>query len=153
MGHASLSTNLRSLECLRAVIVTGSATGAARQLGLTQPAVSRLLGVLERSIGFQLFERRKGRLVPTEEARTLCQEVDIALQSIDRVAQLARNLRNADFGELSIVSPPNRGPTSPTRSAGSSGSDSTIPIRPSTRRCTARSGRFRRASPKACCRR
>jgi DNA-binding transcriptional LysR family regulator len=106
MGHASLSTNLRSLECLRAVIVTGSATGAARQLGLTQPAVSRLLGVLERSIGFQLFERRKGRLVPTEEARTLCQEVDIALQSIDRVAQLARNLRNADFGELSIVSPP-----------------------------------------------
>ena len=106
MGHASLSTNLRSLECLRAIIVTGSATAAARQLGLTQPAVSRLLGVLERSIGFQLFERRKGRLVPTEEARTLCQEVDIAMQSIDRVAQLARNLRNADFGELSIVSPP-----------------------------------------------
>lgn len=106
MDHASFSTNLRSLECLRAIMVTGSATAAARQLGLTQPAVSRLLATLERSVGFRLFERRKGRLVPTEEARTLNQEVDIALKSIDRVAELARNLRNADFGELSIVSPP-----------------------------------------------
>ena len=106
MEHAAFATNLRSLECLRAIMVTGSATAAARQLGLTQPAVSRLLAVLERSVGFELFERRKGRLVATNEALTLYREVDIALQSVDRVAQLARNLRNVDFGELSIVSPP-----------------------------------------------
>lgn len=106
MPRAGFVPNLRSLECLRATIATGSATGAAQQLGLSQPAVSRLLAVLERSIGFPLFDRRKGRLIPTREALTFSREADIALQSVDRVAQLARNLRNENFGELTVVSPP-----------------------------------------------
>ncbi len=106
MPRADFVPNLRSLECLRATIATGSATGAAQQLGLSQPAVSRLLAVLERSVGFPLFDRRKGRLVPTQEALAFSREADIALQSVDRVAKLARNLRNENFGELTIVSPP-----------------------------------------------
>jgi len=106
MQHSSFTTNLKSLECFRAIIRTGSATAAAQQLGLTQPAVSRLLGVLEDSIGFQLFHRSKGRLIPMPEALAFHPEVDIALQSIDRVAQLATNLRDENFGELTIVSPP-----------------------------------------------
>jgi DNA-binding transcriptional LysR family regulator len=106
MEHVPFTANLKSLECFRAIIVTGSATAAARHLGLTQPAVSRLLAVLETAVGFELFHRRKGRLVPTEEALALHREVDIALQSVDRVSRLARNLRNEDFGALSIVSPP-----------------------------------------------
>jgi len=65
MQHPSFTTNLKSLECFRAIITSGSATAAAQQLGLTQPAVSRLLGLLEASVGFELFHRRKGRLVPT----------------------------------------------------------------------------------------
>jgi len=106
MDHVPFTANLKSLECFRAIIVTGSATAAARQLGLTQPAVSRLLAVLESAVGFELFHRRKGRLIPTDEALALHREVDIALQSVDRVSRLARNLRNEDFGALSIVSPP-----------------------------------------------
>jgi DNA-binding transcriptional LysR family regulator len=104
--RSSFKTNLKSLECFRAIIDTGSATAAATQLGLTQPAVSRLLSQLEQRIGFVLFQRRKGRLLPTGEALALYQEVDIALQSVDRVSQLARNLQDADYGELTIVSPP-----------------------------------------------
>lgn len=106
MQHPSFTTNLKSLECFRAIITSGSATAAAQQLGLTQPAVSRLLGLLEASMGFELFHRRKGRLVPTEEALAFHREVDIALQSIDRVSRLAKNLKNENFGVLSIVSPP-----------------------------------------------
>ncbi len=103
---ASLRTNLRSLECFRTIIDLGSATAAAQHLQLTQPAVSRLLKVLEETAGFELFHRSKGRLIPTPEALAFYKEVDIALQSIDRVSELAHNLRNADFGELTIVSPP-----------------------------------------------
>ena len=103
---AAFSPNLRSLECFRTIIDQGSATAAAKHLKLTQPAVSRLLAVLEDAIGFPLFHRRKGRLIPTDEALTFYKQVDIALQSIDRVSDLARNLRNSDFGELKIVSPP-----------------------------------------------
>ena len=104
--RTAFSTNLKSLECFRTIIEQGSATAAAKHLKLTQPAVSRLLGVLEDAVGFPLFHRSKGRLIPTDEALTFYKQVDIALQSIDRVSDLARNLRNSDFGELTIVSPP-----------------------------------------------
>ena len=104
--HAAFTTNLRSLECFRSIIDQGSVTAAAKHLKLTQPAVSRLLGLLESAVGFPLFHRSKGRLIPTDEALTFYKQVDIALQSIGRVSDLARNLRNSDFGELKIVSPP-----------------------------------------------
>lgn len=99
-------TSLRSLECFRAIMQTGSATAAARQLGLSQPAVSRLLGRLEQGLGFELFHRRKGRLLPTTEARALFREADLALKGLDRVGELARNIRDEDFSELTIVAPP-----------------------------------------------
>ncbi|MFT5139566.1 MAG: DNA-binding transcriptional LysR family regulator [Lysobacterales bacterium] len=106
MTQPAFNTNLKSLECFRSIIDTGSVTAAGKHLDLTQPAVSRLLGVLENQIGLQLFYRRHGRLVPTPEALALYKEVDVALQSIDRVTQLAENLKIADFGELTIVAPP-----------------------------------------------
>lgn len=105
-SNPSFNINLKSLECFRTIINTGSATSAAQQLGITQPAVSRLLGQLESRIGFPLFYRSKGRLVPTNEALAYYKEVDIALQSMQRVHQLADNLGNENFGELSIVAPP-----------------------------------------------
>lgn len=104
--HPSFSINLKSLECFRTIITAGSATAAAKQLNITQPAVSRLLGQLESRVGFQLFHRSKGRLLPTNEALAYYKEVDIALQSMERVYQLAGNLGNENFGELSIVAPP-----------------------------------------------
>lgn len=110
-SNPSFSINLKSLECFRTIINTGSATSAAQQLGITQPAVSRLLGQLETRIGFPLFHRSKGRLVPTDEALAYYKEVDIALQSMERVHQLADNLGNENFGELSIVAPPSMAET------------------------------------------
>jgi len=106
MEYAAFTTNLKSLECFRTIIDTGSVTAAGKRLNLTQPAVSRLLGLLESRIGLELFNRRNGRLIPTDEALMLYKEVDIALQSIERVSQLAKNLHDSDFGELTIVAPP-----------------------------------------------
>ena len=104
MSLPSFTINLRSLECFRAIIDLGSATAAARELNLTQPAVSRCLGALEESVGFKLFNRSKGRLIPTDEALIFYDEVKITLQSVDRISRLALNLHNADFGELRVVS-------------------------------------------------
>jgi len=106
MEYPAFTTNLKSLECFRTIIDAGSATAAGKRLNLTQPAVSRLLGLLESQIGVELFNRRSGRLIPTDEALMFYKEVDVALQSIERVSQLAKNLHNADFGELTIVAPP-----------------------------------------------
>jgi DNA-binding transcriptional LysR family regulator len=105
-GSSVLSLSLKGLQCFRTIVDTGSATAAAEQMQLTQPGVSRLLGQLEEQIGFELFRRAKGRLLPTQEALAFYKEVDLALQSVERVSLLARNLQNADFGTLSIVAPP-----------------------------------------------
>ncbi|KXI30660.1 transcriptional regulator [Paraglaciecola hydrolytica] len=97
--------SLKSLEAFNAIIKTGSATAAAKQLGLTQPGISRLLALLEEYIGFQLFYREKGRLIPTDEALTLVKEVELTLMSVDRIALLANNIFHSNLGQLRLVAP------------------------------------------------
>ncbi|MCB1974687.1 MAG: LysR family transcriptional regulator, partial [Burkholderiaceae bacterium] len=67
---------LRHIEVFNAVMVTGSVSGAARLINITQPAVSRTLKHAELQLGFPLFERTGGRLVATAEARSLFPLVD-----------------------------------------------------------------------------
>jgi DNA-binding transcriptional LysR family regulator len=106
MPLSLFTINLKGLECFRAIMDSGSATAAARELNMTQPAVSRSLGMLEKWIGFELFIRSKGRLIPNSEALSFYKEVKITLQSVERLSKLAMNIHNANFGELKIVSPP-----------------------------------------------
>ena len=58
--------NLRHLEILEAVAQTGTFTGAAQKLYLTQSAVSHAVAELERQTGTALFDRlpRGVRLTP-----------------------------------------------------------------------------------------
>lgn len=63
--------NLRQLEVFYAIMQTGTVSGAARSLHVSQPNVTRILAHTEQQLGFGLFERVKGRLVPTVEAKTL----------------------------------------------------------------------------------
>ena len=65
----SMALNLRQIEVFRAVMITGSVSGAAQLLFVSQPAVSRLLSQTENRLGFALFERIKGRLHATAEAK------------------------------------------------------------------------------------
>ena len=67
--------NLRHIEIFHAVYVNGSVSGAARALNVSQPSVSKMLRHAESLLGFQLFQRTNGRLVPTEDAHTLFTEV------------------------------------------------------------------------------
>ncbi|MBC7077924.1 MAG: LysR family transcriptional regulator, partial [Synergistales bacterium] len=68
--------NLRQIEIFRAVMITGSISGASKLLFVSQPAVSRLLSHTELRMGLKLFERVKGRLYSTPEARSLFKEVE-----------------------------------------------------------------------------
>jgi DNA-binding transcriptional LysR family regulator len=54
-----------------AVLRTGSLSGAARLLGLTQPSVSRHIDALEQAIGHDLFVRSQRGLTPTAAALEL----------------------------------------------------------------------------------
>jgi DNA-binding transcriptional LysR family regulator len=101
-----MKLNLRSLEAFRETMMSGSATAAAARMGLTQPAVSRLIAQLEQEAGFRLFYREKGRLNPTPEALLIYEEVDLAFGGLDRIDALVRDIAMFNAGLLKIVAPP-----------------------------------------------
>lgn len=74
-GAKSLKFIVRQLEAFRSVAETGSITKAAKQLGVSQPEVSRLVSDFSGSIGFERFKRRRGILEPTSDSRYLLAEV------------------------------------------------------------------------------
>ena len=84
-GGASMRGRLHSIreyEALRAVITSGTTSGAARLLGISQPAVSRAVAQLETRMNLILFERRNGRLRPTAEALRLNRRLDRLFDAI-----------------------------------------------------------------------
>ena len=94
---------LRQLEALRAVMSTGSVTAAADVLGISQPAVSRLIASLEKSMAMPLFERHRGRLHPTHEAKFLSEEVERAISNLEHISRLSEDIRNQKAGHLRIA--------------------------------------------------
>lgn len=98
--------NLRQIEVFRAVMVAGSVVRAARLLSVSQPAVSRLLRHTEDRLGFKLFERKHGRLFPTDEARALHREVERAYGGVQTVIEMARELASGKSGLLRVICNP-----------------------------------------------
>lgn len=100
------SINPRQLAAFRAVIVSGSVTGAGKILHVTQPAVTRLIKDLELQLGLTLFSRHAGRMTPTSHAQSLYREVERYFFGFERVLEAARNLRNSRGGQLRIAAMP-----------------------------------------------
>lgn len=97
---------LRQMEVFRAVMLTGSIKGAAKLLFTSQPAISRIVSHTEQTLGLALFNRVKGKLVPTPEAEALFREVDECYQYALRVDDFARSLARGPSGTLNIASSP-----------------------------------------------
>lgn len=104
-NHPS-SINPRQLAAFRAVIVSGSVTGAGKILHVTQPAVTRLIKDLEMQLGLTLFTRRAGRMTPTDHAQILYRDVERYFFGLERVLEAARTLRNNRGGQLRIAAMP-----------------------------------------------
>nr|WP_047168125.1 LysR substrate-binding domain-containing protein [Sphingomonas sp. Y57] len=96
--------NFRQLEIYRALMVSGSASRAAELLRITQPAVSRAISDLEYRVGFSLFDRVKGRLVPTSEGQLFFREVNVSFAGLDRLRAQAGRIRDFGSGSLKIAS-------------------------------------------------
>lgn len=97
---------LRQMEVFRAVMLTGSINGASKLLFISQPAVSRIVAHTEQTLGLSLFNRAKGKLVPTPEGEALFREVDGFYQQALRVDEFARNLAQGSTGTLNLCSSP-----------------------------------------------
>ncbi|WP_431284898.1 LysR family transcriptional regulator [Humitalea sp. 24SJ18S-53] len=98
--------NLRELEVFRAVMEAGSVTAAAAELGMTQPAASKMLRQAEERLGFSLFRRDRKQMVATPEAHALLPELLGAFAALGGVRRLADALRAGRSGQLSVAAVP-----------------------------------------------
>ncbi len=99
-----MSLRFRQLQAFHATVETGTVTGAAASLGISQPGVSNLLAQLEQHTRFKLFVRSRGRLVATPEAEVLFHEVDTVVRGLDHVSQAVQDLQNKQGGQLQVAS-------------------------------------------------
>lgn len=97
---------LRHLEAFRAIMMRRTVTAAADMLEVTQPVVTRLIAEFEERIGISLFERIKGRLVPTPDASLLFEDVHQSLMGIERIANTATNMHSLKLARLEIAAAP-----------------------------------------------
>ena len=99
-----MKIRFRQLQAFHAIVETGTVTGAAGLLGISQPGVSNLLSQLEDQAGLPLFERLHGRLLPTPEAELLFAEVDTVMRGMSKVTQTMVDLKTRKLGQLQIAS-------------------------------------------------
>jgi len=97
---------LRHIEIFHAIYTTGSITNAAKLLHVSQPSVSKVLSHAEMQLGFKLFDRVKGRLIPTHEADLLFEEADRLYQQMTTINDAAENIKNHDIGQISMALTP-----------------------------------------------
>ncbi len=93
---------LRHFELVNAILQSGSVSAAARELGVTQPSVTRAVQQAERTLGYALFTRRGGRLQPTEELLHLAPLVRKAFTDFDDARRTALNLRTRTQATLRV---------------------------------------------------
>jgi DNA-binding transcriptional LysR family regulator len=94
---------LRQLEALMAVVDHGSITNAASELGISQPAVSRLLSDLGDRLGFSLFDRRRGQLVPSQEVQFLTPDIRRVLELMRQISDVSQEITKRRAGHIRIA--------------------------------------------------
>jgi DNA-binding transcriptional LysR family regulator len=95
--------NARQLEVFRTIMRCGTLTSAAKALNVSQPALSQTLLHTEDELGFKLFQRVKGRLVPTPEAEQLFPETDRLFHAFDKLRRFAGDLRLGKGGLIRLA--------------------------------------------------
>ena len=88
---------LNSLKCFEAAGRLLSFTGAAKELNVTQAAISHQIKVIEDYLGVSLFDRYPRRLALTEQGKTLLPEVT---EAFDRVSSVIGELGEEHYSRM-----------------------------------------------------
>ena len=101
-----MALELRVMRHLLALNQHRNFARAARELGITQPALSRSIQALEAAIGARLFDRGRERVEPTDVGQVL---VDLARPIVNESVEAERQLRqvvSADAGQIRVGAGP-----------------------------------------------
>lgn len=94
--------NLNHLRVFASVAAHGSLTRAARELSVSQPAISKQLGDLEEDLGTQLVDRLPRGVRLTEAGEVLFTHAQRILQAERAAQQELRDLRGLGRGKLAV---------------------------------------------------
>lgn len=95
--------NPRQIEAFRLVFQTGSMTTAGRMMGITQPAVSRLIRDLEAVLELSLFTRSGSGIAVTADAITFFDEVERSFVGLQQLEHAALTIRQKRDGYLHVA--------------------------------------------------
>jgi DNA-binding transcriptional LysR family regulator len=96
---------LRAMQVFNRTVELGSLTAAAREFGMTQPTVSKLLSQLERQLGVRLFERSTRGLSPTEQGQRFHADAKAVLEQYEAAVSTVQGMQGQATGQLRINAP------------------------------------------------
>lgn len=97
---------LRQVEVIRAVMMTGTISGAAEFLNVSAPGISRLVKHTEESLGVRLFERKAGLFVPAAEAAMIFNQIHQVYDKMAGLSDALASLKRGREAELAFASVP-----------------------------------------------
>ena len=92
----------RQLEHLVAVCSAGSFSGAAKQLRISQPTLSKSIARLEKHLGLKLFDRGGGSARPTVYGHAAAEHAAMLLAGVARMSEQLEELARGETGSLRI---------------------------------------------------
>jgi DNA-binding transcriptional LysR family regulator len=95
-------TNLEWFRTFKAIYETGSLTGAAESLFISQPGVSLHLSSLETYVGYKLFDRTSRKMVSTERGKILYNYVQEAICKLEEAERHFHKSTEKDIPTISI---------------------------------------------------
>jgi DNA-binding transcriptional LysR family regulator len=98
----------RQLEVFCMLMRCGTVTGAAAMLNISQPALSQILLHIEDQLGFKLFDRVRGRLVPTHQAEELYPQAEHIFSQLGALRRRTADMKHGRTGlvRLAASAPP-----------------------------------------------
>jgi DNA-binding transcriptional LysR family regulator len=97
--------NLKSLRAFQLIVEGGSLTAASKGLGLSQPAVSRLVSMLEDELNLMLFNRAGRTLRVTEKGAAFYVATRHILAGLGEIPRIAKDIQASDK-QLNVVTTP-----------------------------------------------
>lgn len=97
---------LRQIEVIRAVMMTGTISGAAAMLNVSAPGISRLVKHTEESLGIRLFERKAGLFTPSVEASRVFDQVREVYRGVENLQHAVGSLKRGEDVRLSFATAP-----------------------------------------------
>ncbi|MCW3479518.1 LysR family transcriptional regulator [Neisseriaceae bacterium JH1-16] len=96
---------IRAMHSLVRAVELGSLSAAARELGSTQPTVSKTIAALEQQLGARLLIRTTSNVAPTEQGRRFYERAKRMLEEYGEAVADVRGLIEQPVGPLRVSAP------------------------------------------------